>query len=110
MLHATTTAGVGWNYYCSQFYRAALRSWTGFLGWYLKYLFTDLITQKELLLLLLELEIQLLRQSICEPALTQFSNSPIIIRSQYVVSGSDTAQIGWVEVATEDGTEDTYGI
>jgi len=38
------------------------------------------------------------------PQLTQFSNSPIIIRNQYVVSGSDTAQIGWVEVATEDGT------
>jgi hypothetical protein len=39
-----------------------------------------------------------------EPSLTQFSNSPIILRSQYVVSGSDMAQIGWVEVATEDGT------
>jgi hypothetical protein len=39
-----------------------------------------------------------------EPQLTQFSNSPIILRSQYVVSGSDMAQIGWVEVATEDGT------
>ena len=39
-----------------------------------------------------------------EPQLTQYSNSPIIIRSQYVVSGSDMAQIGWVEVATEDGT------
>ncbi len=38
-----------------------------------------------------------------EPQLTQFSNSPIILRSQYVVSGSDMAQIGWVEVATEDG-------
>jgi len=38
------------------------------------------------------------------PQLTQFSNSPIIIRDQYVVSGSDMAQIGWVEVATEDGT------
>jgi hypothetical protein len=38
-----------------------------------------------------------------EPQLTQFSNTPIIIRSQYVVSGSDMAQIGWVEVATEDG-------
>ena len=43
------------------------------------------------------------RQSV-EPQLTQFSNSPIIIRDQYVVSGSDMAQIGWVEVATEDGT------
>jgi hypothetical protein len=39
-----------------------------------------------------------------EPEFTQFSNSPIIIRSKYTVSGSDTAQIGWVEVATEDGT------
>jgi len=38
-----------------------------------------------------------------EPQFTQFSNSPIILRSQYVVSGSDMAQIGWVEVATEDG-------
>ncbi len=39
-----------------------------------------------------------------EPVLTQYANSPIIIRDQYVVSGSDMAQIGWVEVATEDGT------
>jgi len=39
-----------------------------------------------------------------DPVLTQFSNSPIILRSQYVVNGSDMAQIGWVEVATEDGT------
>ena len=39
-----------------------------------------------------------------DPSFTQYSNSPIIIRSKYVVSGSDTAQIGWVEVATEDGT------
>ena len=38
------------------------------------------------------------------PSFTQFNNSPIIIRNKYVVSGSDTAQIGWVEVATEDGT------
>ncbi len=39
-----------------------------------------------------------------DPSFTQFSNSPIILKSQYVVSGSDMAQIGWVEVATEDGT------
>jgi len=38
------------------------------------------------------------------PSFTQFSNSPIIIKSKYAISGSDTAQIGWVEVATEDGT------
>jgi len=39
-----------------------------------------------------------------DPAFTTFTNSPIIIRSQYTVNGSDTAQIGWVEVSTEDGT------
>ncbi len=39
-----------------------------------------------------------------EPSFTQYSNSPIIIKDKYAVNGSDTAQIGWVEVATEDGT------
>ena len=34
----------------------------------------------------------------------QFSNKPIILRDKYAVSGSDTAQIGWVEVTTEAGT------
>ena len=38
-----------------------------------------------------------------DPNFTQFSNSPVIIRDQYVVTGSDMAQIGWVEVATEGG-------
>jgi hypothetical protein len=38
------------------------------------------------------------------PSFTQYSNSPIIIKERYQISGSDTAQIGWVEVATEDGT------
>ena len=38
------------------------------------------------------------------PSFTQFSNSPIILKSRYAISGSDTAQIGWVEVAAEDGT------
>tara|TARA_B100000424_G_scaffold87330_1_gene65310 strand:+ start:618 stop:2054 length:1437 start_codon:yes stop_codon:yes gene_type:complete len=42
------------------------------------------------------------RQSV-DPSFTQFSNSPVIIRDQYIVNGSDMAQIGWVEVATEDG-------
>jgi hypothetical protein len=37
------------------------------------------------------------------PQLTTFVNKPIIIRNRYAISGSDTAQIGWVEVATEDG-------
>ena len=39
-----------------------------------------------------------------QPQLSTFSNKPIIIRDRYAVSGSDTAQIGWVEVASEDGT------
>ena len=38
-----------------------------------------------------------------DPAFTQFSNNPVIIRNKYTVNGSDMAQIGWVEVATEDG-------
>ena len=32
-----------------------------------------------------------------------FSNSPIILKDKYTVSGSDMAQIGWVEVTTENG-------
>jgi hypothetical protein len=39
-----------------------------------------------------------------EPQFTQYNNKPIIIKERYEVSGSDMAQIGWVEVATEDGT------
>lgn len=32
-----------------------------------------------------------------------FSNKPIIIKDKYEVNGSDMAQIGWVEVTTENG-------
>lgn len=39
-----------------------------------------------------------------EPSFTQFSNSPIIIKDKYGINGSDTSQIGWVEVAAEEGT------
>jgi hypothetical protein len=38
------------------------------------------------------------------PSFTQYSNSPVIIKDKYAINGSDTAQIGWVEVSTEDGT------
>lgn len=34
----------------------------------------------------------------------KFSNSPIILKDKYSINGSDTAQIGWVEVTTEMGT------
>ena len=39
-----------------------------------------------------------------QPTFTQFSNNPIIIKDSFEINGSDMAQIGWVEVATEDGT------
>ena len=36
---------------------------------------------------------------------------PIILKDKYAVSGSDMAQIGWVEVTTENGaTRIPYGI
>jgi len=38
-----------------------------------------------------------------EASFTQYNNKPIIIKDTYEVSGSDASQIGWVEVATEDG-------
>jgi hypothetical protein len=34
---------------------------------------------------------------------TIFSNNPIILKDKYAVNGSDMAQIGWVEVTTENG-------
>jgi len=37
------------------------------------------------------------------PSFTQYNNSPVIIKDQYEVSGSDAAQIGWVEVTDEAG-------
>jgi hypothetical protein len=39
-----------------------------------------------------------------DAAFEQFNNKPIILRDKYNVNGSDTAQIGWVEVTTEIGT------
>jgi hypothetical protein len=44
------------------------------------------------------------RERSITPSFTQYNNSPIIIKDKYAISGSDAAQIGWVEVATEDGT------
>ena len=38
-----------------------------------------------------------------EPSFQTFTNKPIIIKDYYEVSGSDTARIGWVEVASEAG-------
>jgi len=38
-----------------------------------------------------------------EPGFKTFHNKPIIMKDYYEVSGSDTARVGWVEVAAEDG-------
>jgi hypothetical protein len=38
-----------------------------------------------------------------EPSFKTYSNKPIIMKDYYEVSGSDTARIGWVEVASEEG-------
>jgi len=32
-----------------------------------------------------------------------FDNSPIIVKDTYLVNGSDMAQIGWIEITTENG-------
>jgi hypothetical protein len=42
-------------------------------------------------------------QESVEAGFKQYSNSPIILKDKYSVKGSDTAQIGWVEVTTENG-------
>jgi len=43
-------------------------------------------------------------QKSLEPVLKTYNNNPIIIKDYFEVSGSDAAQIGWIEVAAEDGT------
>ena len=42
-------------------------------------------------------------QGAVTPTFQSFSNSPIIIKDKYEVSGSDASQIGWVEVTGESG-------
>ena len=38
-----------------------------------------------------------------EPVFKSFTNKPLIIKDHFEISGSDTAQIGWVEVSGEAG-------
>ncbi len=38
-----------------------------------------------------------------KPSFTKFDNRPIIIKDHFKISGSDTAQIGWVETIDESG-------
>jgi hypothetical protein len=37
------------------------------------------------------------------PGFNKYDNKPIIIRDRFIINGSDTAQIGWVEVSGEEG-------
>ena len=43
-----------------------------------------------------------------KPVFTSHTNKPIIIKDMYEVSGSDAAQIGWVEVSGEEGQNGYY--
>ena len=38
-----------------------------------------------------------------DPGYATFKNSPIILKENYQINGSDTAQIGWIEVTSENG-------
>ena len=38
-----------------------------------------------------------------DPGYATFTNAPIILKENYQISGSDTAQIGWIEVTSENG-------
>jgi len=38
-----------------------------------------------------------------DPSYATFKNSPVILKEHYSISGSDTAQIGWIEVTSENG-------
>ena len=38
-----------------------------------------------------------------DPSYATFANSPIILKENYSINGSDTAQIGWIEVTSENG-------
>ena len=43
------------------------------------------------------------RRTALEPQFKSFSNKPIILKDYYEVSGSDSSQIGWVEISGEEG-------
>ena len=38
-----------------------------------------------------------------DPSYSTYSNSPIIMKEHYSINGSDTTQIGWIEVTSENG-------
>ena len=42
------------------------------------------------------------------PEVNTFNNKPIILKDHYAVSGSDTAQIGWIEASSESDERSSY--
>ena len=38
-----------------------------------------------------------------DPSYSTYSNAPIILKEHYSINGSDTGQIGWIEVTSENG-------
>jgi hypothetical protein len=44
------------------------------------------------------------QQGSIDAGFQKFSNAPVILKDKYNINGSDTAQIGWVEVTSEMGT------
>ena len=48
------------------------------------------------------------RREALEPTFKSYSNKPIIMKDYYEISGSDTSQIGWVEVTGEEGQNGYY--
>ncbi len=38
-----------------------------------------------------------------DPSYTTYTNAPIIMKEHYAINGSDTGQIGWIEVTSENG-------
>ena len=38
-----------------------------------------------------------------DPSYSTYRNSPIIMKEHYAINGSDTGQIGWIEVTSENG-------
>jgi len=48
------------------------------------------------------------RASANKPSFKSIANKPIILKDMYQISGSDAAQIGWVEVSGEDGQNGYY--
>ena len=48
------------------------------------------------------------RREALTPTFKQYNNKPIIMKDYYESSGSDTSQIGWVEVTGEEGQNGYY--